>query len=273
MNAKSMIVLAALVAIMPITLPAATKSGQGSATNPIGVAFSAQDGTIPQNGTNLSDASIAPTATPRNPNEVLKDYEAGMAAVAQKFSATLTAITEAVQRGQLPSEQGQRISAEQYEMAEMQFELLSAWRAMLERDLARVPVPAAGANPPLIRESEIVAVAPPFLSFQLNSAVAEYLKLSKSQAETIQQVMILERQKIDPLMVQLQTAREKLLAARPERTNEKGIKALADKQAGLLAKLIVANAHMQAKVYKLLSPEQQRRLDDFTRRSNLIMSR
>ena len=135
-----------------------------------------------------------------------------------------------MQRGQLTSEQGHEISAEQYEMAEMQFELLSAWRAMLEQDLAQVPVPAAEATPASVQENEIVTVALPVLSFQFNSSVAEYLKLSKSQAETIQQVMILERQKIDPLMAQLRTAREKLLAAGPERTNEKDIKALADKQ-------------------------------------------
>jgi len=273
MKAKSMLILAMLMAIKPITLPAAAKPGVGSATNPIGVAVSGQDGTISQDGTVLSGASIAPTAAPRGPKELLQDYEAEMAAIAQKFSATLAAITETVQRGQLTSEQGQKISAEQYEMAEMQFELLSAWRAMLEQDLARVPVPAAEATPASVQDNEIVTVALPFLSFQLNSSVAEYLKLSKSQAEAIQQVMILERQKIDPLMAQLRTPREKLLAAGPERTNEKDIKALADKQAGLLAKLIVANAHMHAKVYKLLSPEQQRRLDDFTRRSDLTMSR
>ncbi len=273
MKAKSMLILAVLMATMPITLLAATKSGEGSATNPNGVAVSAQDGTISQDGAVLNSASTAHIAVPRGSKELLQDYEAEMAAIAQKFSATLAAITEAVQRGQLSSEQGQTISAEQYEMAGMQFELLSAWRAMLEQDLARVPMPPAEVSAASVKENEIVTVALPFLSFQLNSSVAEYLKLGKSQTEAIRQVMIIERQKIESLMVQLRTAREKLLAAGPERTNEKDIKALAGRQAGLLAKLIVANAHMNAKVYKLLTPEQQRRLDEFTRRSDLIMSR
>jgi hypothetical protein len=273
MKAKSMLILAILTAIMPITLPAATKSGEGSGTNPIGVALSAQDGAIPQDRAVLSGASIAPGAAPAGPKELLQDYEAGMAAIAQKFSATLAAITQAVERGQLTSEQGQKISAEQYEMAEMQFELLSAWRAMLQQDSARVPDSAAEATPAPAEDNEVLTVALPFSSFELNSSVLEYLRLSKSQAEAIQHVMILERQKIDPLMAQLRTSREKLLAAGRERTNKREIKALADEQAGLLAKLIVANAHIHAKVYKLLSPEQQRRLDDFTRRSDLIISR
>jgi hypothetical protein len=48
MKAKSMLILAILTAIMPITLPGATQSGEGSGTNPSGVAVSAQDGAIPQ---------------------------------------------------------------------------------------------------------------------------------------------------------------------------------------------------------------------------------
>ena len=40
---------------------------------------------------------------------------------------------------------------------------------------------------------------------------------------------------------------------------------LADTQAGLLAKLIVANARMQSKIYKLLTPEQQGKLDNLKR--------
>ena len=49
---------------------------------------------------------------PLGPRDVLQEYEAEMVAVTQKFSATLGIITEAVQRGQLSSEQGQELSAE-----------------------------------------------------------------------------------------------------------------------------------------------------------------
>lgn len=273
MKPKSTLILVVLMAIMPIMSQAAAKSGVGSGTNPIGVAVSVGDGAIVQDGTVLSVASTTPDRASDGPNELLQGYEAEMAAIAQKFSATLAAITQAVERGQLTSEQGQKFSAEQYEIAEMQLELLSAWRVMLEEEPARLPVPAAGGTPASVQEDEIVTVALPFLPFQLNSSLAEYLKLSKPQAEAIEQVMISERAKIDPLMAQLRTAREKLLAAGLERTNDKEIKALAEQQAGLLTKLIVANAHMQGKVYKLLSPEQQRKLDDYIRRSDPITSR
>jgi hypothetical protein len=186
MKAKSILILAKLamlVAIGPVTQSAESETGERSATSsPISKANTAQDDTV------ITDTLTTLAATPRSPKELLQDYEAEMAAITQRFSATLAGITEAVQRGELTSEQGQKISAEQYEMAEMQFELLSAWRAMLEQDLARVPGPAAEATPTSADDNDIVTVALPFSSFQLNSSVVEYLRLSKSQAEAIQQV-------------------------------------------------------------------------------------
>ena len=66
-------------------------------------------------------------------------------------------------------------------------------------------------------------------------------------------------------MTALRTAREKLLAIGSEHVNEKQVKALANTEASLLARLIVANARMQCKIYKILSPEQQKKLSDLER--------
>jgi hypothetical protein len=52
------------------------------------------------------------------------------------------------------------------------------------------------------------------------------------------------------------------------------VKALAATQANMLAKLIVANSRMQAKLYKLLTPAQRKKLDNFKRTSEpMIASR
>jgi hypothetical protein len=61
-----------------------------------------------------------------------------------------------------------------------------------------------------------------------------------------------------------------LLAAAQQTDNralpqQKEIKTLADEQAALLAKFIVANVRMQSEIYRLLTPEQQRKLDDLKR--------
>lgn len=215
--------------------------------------------------TALAEVMSAPEALPRGPKDILDDYEAEMGAITQKFSEALLVIANAVQNGELTSEQGQKITAEQYQTAQMQFELLAAWRAMLEHDLASVPAPASDTNSAPTRDNEIVMVALPFSSFELNPSVAEYLNLSDSQIEDIQQVMTYERRNLQPLLSQLNATRQKLLALDAEHNSEKQMKSLADRQAGLLAKLIVANGRMQSKIYKLLTVDQQRKLDDLKR--------
>jgi Spy/CpxP family protein refolding chaperone len=108
-----------------------------------------------------------------------------------------------------------------------------------------------------------VTVALPFSSLQLNPSLSEYLSLTPPQVAAIQQMMVFERrQSLDPLMRQLRFTREKLLAIGSDRMNEKEIKGLAQAEAALLAKLIVANARIQSRIYKLLSPDQQKKLGD-----------
>ena len=260
MRAKSIVILAVLMAMMPITLSAQIKSGDGNANSPIVIPDSGQD-------TALKDAQSASDVVPRDPKELLQEYEAEMEAITQSFATALGSITEAVGRGELTSEQGQKITTELYQVAQMRFELLGAWRSMLEHDLARVPTATAPPTPALDENNEIVMVALPFSSFELNPSLAEYLNLSQSQIEAIQQVMARERGNVQPLIAQLKAAKEKLLATDVRQPNDKNIKVLAGTQAGLLAKLIVANARMQSEIYKVLTPEQQEKLE-YLKRSN-----
>jgi len=152
----------------------------------------------------------------------------------------------------------------------MQFELLSLWRGIEEQDLARVP--DVEAKPDSTQESEVVMVALPFSSLQLNPSLATYLSLTSSQVEAIQQVIIREQHSLQPLMTALRTAREKLLAIGSEHVNEKQVKALADTEASLLARLIVANARMQSKIFNILSAEQQKKLRDLERTQGALTS-
>ena len=73
-------------------------------------------------------------------------------------------------------------------------------------------------------------------------------------------------------MTQLRNTREKLLAIGSEHINEKEVKALADTEASMLARLIVANARMQSKIYKILSCNQQKKLSDLERTQGAVTS-
>jgi LTXXQ motif family protein len=218
----------------------------------------------------VKDVPTSPAAVPSDPKQVLQDYDSLMIALTQKFSATLATIAEAAKRGELSSEQAREMSAEQYQVAHMQFELLSLWRGIEEQDSAKIP--DVEAKPDSLQESEVVLVALPFSSLQLNPSLASYLGLTSSQIEAIQQVMMREQRNLEPLMTALRTTREKLIAIGSEHVNEKQVKTLADTESSLLARLIVANARMQSKIYKILSPEQQKKLSDLERTQGTVTS-
>jgi LTXXQ motif family protein len=207
--------------------------------------------------------STSPDVRTSEQQEKPEDYEGAMMAITQRFSATLAAIAEAVQQGKINSEQGKEMSAEQYQLTQMQFELLSLWREIEPEDVARIP--DAPAKPAPTQDSEIVMVALPFSSLQLNPSLSAYLSLKPSQVAAIEQVMVRERQSQQPLMTQMRITREKLLATSGDRMDEKEVKSLAQAEAALLARLIVANARMQSKIYRILSPDQQKKLSDLER--------
>ena len=75
----------------------------------------------------------------------------------------------------------------------------------------------------------LVAITPVPLSAEAKSGEGSVNdpRLSGSQAEAIQQVIMRERRDLESLIGQLPTTREKLLATDPERTSDKDIKAVA----------------------------------------------
>jgi hypothetical protein len=257
MKAK-LILIIILMTVIPNLSLAQTQSGDDSAsTNPPAAADSL-----------LSDAG--PTAVPAGPGslgprDVLQQYQTVMLTITQNFTANLAGITEAVQEGKMSSEEGKTSTAEQYLTAKMQFQLLSAWREMDKQDQAKVPAPDDKSEASPTDDNQIVLVELPFSSFELTDGVAEHLGLTQSQKEAIQQLMGRERHNMEPLFARLRSVREKLLALDVQHSNKKEIKTLADEQAALLAKFIVANARMQSEIYKLLTPEQKRKLDNLKR--------
>jgi hypothetical protein len=147
---------------------------------------------------------------PDDPKQVLQDYDSLMIALTQKFSAMLATIAEAVKRGKASSELARGMSAEQYQLAHMQFELLSLWSGIEEQNLARIP--DVEAKPDSTQGNEVVMVALPFSSFQFNLSLATYLSLTPSQVDAFQLVMMREQHSLEPLMTQFRTTRERLLA-------------------------------------------------------------
>jgi len=264
MKTKMFLSLLLLATVVPGALAAADEAETKAHSRSDSVLVS------PVEGPALTNVLTNTAIVPDDPKQALQDYDSLMIALTQKFSATLATIADAAKRGDLSSEQAREMSAEQYQLTHMQFELLSLWRGIEEHDLAIIPDVEAKTDS--TQANEVVMVALPFSSFQLNRSLATYLSLTPSQVEAIHRVMMREQHSLEPLMMQLRTTRERLLAIGSEHLNAKQVKALADTEASLLARLIVANARMQSKITNILSADQQKKLSDLERTQGALTS-
>ena len=256
MKTKLFFSILVLITIAPIALA----SGDQGATN----VYVSKDQSLVIPAENLAWARTptGPDVAPADPKQKLQDYDSTLMAITEKFTGTIAAISDAIKRGEITTDQGRELSAEQYQIVQMQFELVSLWRQMEEKDSAKTP----SVDPR--QQNEAVVVALPFPSLQLNPSVAEYLALTPSQVDTIHQLMARGQQSAEPLMKQLRATQERLIAS--EHMSESEMKSLADTEASALGKLIVANARMQSKIYKVLSPNQQKKLSDLERSQSAL---
>src|SRR5205814_2930583 len=132
MKVRLTLIVFSLISISALTLSARTTSGDDNLeTAAIAAPASGME------SREVSNVLGVPSGVPRGPSELLHDYEAEMSAITQRFGDEVAAIANAVHSGQLTSDQGQQITAEQYQLAQMQFEVLSAWHDMLAQDLSR----------------------------------------------------------------------------------------------------------------------------------------
>lgn len=93
----------------------------------------------------LADVLAVQPPVPEGPADLLKDYEEAMAATAQGFNAEVNQIAEAVQQKQITEDQGEYLAKEAYQLAMMQFQVLSGLYDMLEEQMSQTP---ATARPP-----------------------------------------------------------------------------------------------------------------------------
>jgi hypothetical protein len=198
---------------------------------------------------------------PRGPKDLIEGYEGEMQVVSGRFANELASISNAADENKMSGPQAEEISKERFQVAMMQFQLLVALRANLEREIDRAQELAQRGSHPR-REDVSAVVELPFSSLQLNPALIRYLQLTASQATAIQEVMSRERQNVDPMMAKLRTTGQELFLANQQGySNRKEVRALAASQAAILSRLILANSLMQARIFGLLDGEQRKKLD------------
>jgi hypothetical protein len=97
---------------------------------------------------------------PLGPADVLKEYEHGMALIAQGMSADVVNISRAQEANQVTREQAEYLIGERYQIAMMQYQVLSALHDALERDVAREATRANRARGAAGQDTAVVVALP-----------------------------------------------------------------------------------------------------------------
>ncbi len=107
----------------------------------------------------LSDLIALKPEMPLGPQDVLQSYKIAMSMVADKTSADFSVIVQAQHANQITREQAEYLLQQRYQMAMMQYQVLSALHDVLKHDIDE----AAGQQvrqPPKTTNSDTVLVVP-----------------------------------------------------------------------------------------------------------------
>ena len=95
---------------------------------------------------------------PLGPADVLKAYERGMTAIAERVSAELASISEAVRLGHITRDQAEYLTQERYQLAMMQYQVLATLHDSLAHEMMQAS--ARSHAPPQDNSGTMVAVQP-----------------------------------------------------------------------------------------------------------------
>lgn len=95
----------------------------------------------------LVNVLAIPTPVPLGPSDLLNEYEQAMASTAEGFNAEVNRIAQAVQQKQITEDEGEYLCKEAYQLAMMQFQVLSGLHDMLEEEITQTPESSRPANP------------------------------------------------------------------------------------------------------------------------------
>jgi len=110
---------------------------------------------------------------------------------------------------------------------------------------------------------DTLVVSPPDSSADVPTAIVEYLDLTPAQVVAIQAQIEEQRVQAQSLIEQLTNNRRELIATTLQgRFDIRQVRKLAAQQARILEPLVVASARLQTAIYRILTVEQQRKLDE-----------
>jgi hypothetical protein len=157
MNLKSILVALFLLAVVPrATRAQSTQTTAEFEPPPLQKVVAAARLTT---GEKISSLLEVKAEIPLGPNDVLKGYENGMTAIAERISAELASISQAVRLGHITRDQADYLTQQRYQLAVMQYQVLSTLHDSLAHDMAQASGPSPR-SPPDERSATTVVVEP-----------------------------------------------------------------------------------------------------------------
>jgi hypothetical protein len=133
MNIRQILVLVAIIACVWHTAAAQPKKRKVEVNAPPPESILADTGI--QSNPVLSDLNALKPEMPLSPQDVLKSYEIAMGMVADKTAADFSIIVQAQQTNQITREQAEYLLQQRYQIAMMQYQVLSALHDVLKHDI------------------------------------------------------------------------------------------------------------------------------------------
>src|SRR3974390_1689654 len=192
-----------------------------------------------------------------------QSYPEQLESVLAAMSAELGEIAQAVREGKITRSEGEYLSLERYYVALTRFQFL--------RPLDQNPMEGNQAqshrqeNTPL-QMSGTVIISPLTCSPEIPEQIVGYLELKPVQIKAIQAQIVDECKQVQPLLDRLEKSRRNLISLKLSRkTDANKVQALAAEQSRVIQQLIVENSQLEAKLYGMLTSEQQRKVDGLVR--------
>lgn len=214
------------------------------------------------------------SGSPANPSaqlQVQDGQDAGiyperLEAVLGAMSAELGEIGQALRDGRISRAQAEYLSLERYYVALTRFQLLRAMYQNAEESNHADSYSKANTAPQVSRNP--VIVPPRTCSPDIPQQTVDYLGLTPAQIKSLQAQVTEQCQQVQPLLERLEKSRRKLIAAKLNgKVDDREIQALAVEQSRIIKQLIVANSQLEAKLYGMLTTEQQLKVDGLLRQT------
>ncbi len=193
-------------------------------------------------------------------------YAARMEAVLNTMTAELGEIAKAARDGKIGRAEAEYLSLERYYVALSRIQFLQTkYQKPAEENEGGQRVET---NPAIQISGDTVIVPPRTSSPDIPPEIVTHLELNPAQIAAIEAQISDERKRVQPLLERLENSRRKLISLKLNGNFDANkVQALAAEQSWIMNQLIIANALLETKVYRMLTAEQQRKVDDLRRQS------